>query len=223
MVWYHVAQRAGRVVELAAPLHAERLRDRDLDVIDMVSIPQWFEHAIGEAKHQNVLNGFLSEIVVDAIDLVLGQHAEDVAIERLGRRKIATERLLDDDPPPMPFFFANEAGVSQPLHNRTEHLRGSCQIEQVIATATMRPVGFGEKLRQILVGRRVIELAREMIEPLGKPVQVVVHHIAVAGFAQADAEIATERLLIDGVPRHADHGELLRQQPRAPKIVKSRE
>ena len=137
--------------------------------------------------------------------------------------KIGTERLLDDDAPPMPFLFANEAGVSEPLHDGGEHLRGRCQIEQVIAAGVMRLVGLGEKLRQILVGRRVVELALEMVEALGEPIQVVVHHLAVAGLAQADAEIAAERLVIDCAPGDADHGEFFRQQLRPAEIVKRRD
>ena len=87
MVRHHVAQRAGGVVEFAAPLDAERLRDGDLDMVDMVSIPQRLENAVGEAEHQDVLDRLFPEIVVDAIDLALGEHAEDVAIEGLRRRQ----------------------------------------------------------------------------------------------------------------------------------------
>ncbi len=117
MVRHHVAQRPRGVVELAASLDIERLRDGDLDMVDVIAIPQRLENAVGEPKHQDVLNRLLPEIVVDPIDLTLGEHAEDVAIEGLSRGQIDAERLLDDDPPPMPFLFANEAGVSEPLHN----------------------------------------------------------------------------------------------------------
>src|ERR1700674_4059369 len=58
-----------------------------------------------------------------------------------------------------------------------------------------------------------------MVEALGEPIQVAVHHLAVAGLAKADTEVATERLTIYFVPGHANHGEFFRQQPCASQIV----
>src|SRR6202043_1860738 len=107
----HVAQSAGRVIELAAPLDIEGLGNGDLNVVDVISIPQRLEYAVRESKHHDVLNGLLSEIVVDAIDLALGQHAKYLAIERLRRGQIGAEPLLDDDAPPAPVGFADETGV----------------------------------------------------------------------------------------------------------------
>ena len=71
MVRHHVAQRAGRVVEAAAVADAELLVDGDLHVIDVVAVPDRLEHAVGEAQHQDVLDRFLAEIMIDPIDLVL--------------------------------------------------------------------------------------------------------------------------------------------------------
>ncbi len=75
----------------------------------------------------------------------------------------------------------------------------------------MRLVGLGQKLRQILVGRRVVELALEMIEALGEPItspSAVSHR----RLATAETQVAAEGLVIHVPPGHADHGELLRQQ-----------
>ncbi len=71
MVRHHVAQRAGRVVEAAAVTDTELLIHGDLDVVDVITIPDRLEHAVGEAHHQDVLDGFLAEIMVDPVDLVL--------------------------------------------------------------------------------------------------------------------------------------------------------
>src|SRR3954447_19465959 len=71
----------------------------------------------------------------------------------------------------------------------------------------------------MLVGRGVVELAPEMVEPLGKPTV----RCFVGGPARAETQIAAERLVIHVPPGHADHGELFRQQPRASKIVKGRD
>ena len=71
MVRHHVAQRAGGVIEAAAMADAELLVDGDLDVVDVVAIPDRLEHAVGEAQHQDVLHRLLAEIMIDPVDLVL--------------------------------------------------------------------------------------------------------------------------------------------------------
>src|SRR5215470_3966881 len=48
MVGHHVTQRASVFVEFAPALDSYCLRHRDLDVIDMLTIPQRLEHAVGK-------------------------------------------------------------------------------------------------------------------------------------------------------------------------------
>src|SRR5262249_43107833 len=100
MGWYHVPQFAGFFVKTTAALDAGSLGGRDLDVVDMVAVPQRLEDAVGEAQHQDVLNRFFAEEVIDAIDLILGQHLEDLCVEGLGGHQIMPERLFDDYSPP---------------------------------------------------------------------------------------------------------------------------
>ena len=70
MIWHHVPQRSGRVVEAAAMADRQLFVDGDLDMVDVVAIPDRLEHPVGEAKDQDVLDGFLAEIVVDPVDLM---------------------------------------------------------------------------------------------------------------------------------------------------------
>ena len=66
-----VAQRAGRVVELAAPVDAGVLGDGDLDRLDRPAVPQRLEDAVDEAQHQQVLRRLLAQVVVDPQQLLL--------------------------------------------------------------------------------------------------------------------------------------------------------
>ena len=100
MVRHHVAQRAGCVVEAAAVADAEFLVDRDLHVVDVVAVPDRLEHAVGEAQHQDVLDGLLAEIVIDPVDLVLVDELQQFAVQRPGRGQVGAERLFDHQPPP---------------------------------------------------------------------------------------------------------------------------
>ena len=38
-------------------------------MMDIVPIPQRFENAIGKTRDQEILNGFLSQVMIDAIDI----------------------------------------------------------------------------------------------------------------------------------------------------------
>ena len=101
VVRHHVAQRAGLLVELAAVLDTDGLRDGDLNVIDLLPVPQRLEQAVGETQRHDVLDRFLAEEMIDPVDLMLLQRFQDLGIERLGRSQIVAERLFDDDPAPL--------------------------------------------------------------------------------------------------------------------------
>src|SRR5215813_5823008 len=83
MIRHHIAQCAGGIVEPATSLDADGLRHCYLDVTDAIPVPKRLKHAIGEPKHHDVLNRFLSQIMVDTINLRLREHLEELAIERL--------------------------------------------------------------------------------------------------------------------------------------------
>ena len=101
--WLGTMSRSAPValVELAAPLDADRLRSGDLDVVDVLAIPQRLEQAVGKAQRHDVLDRLLAEEMVHPIDLMLLQRLQDRGVERLGRGQVMAERLLDDDPPPL--------------------------------------------------------------------------------------------------------------------------
>ncbi len=97
VVLHHVAQSARAVVVGAASADAERLRHRDLDVIDVVGVPQRFEQNVGEAQRQQILHGFLAQIVIDAEDLPLGEYRAELVIDALRRGAVDADRLFHDD------------------------------------------------------------------------------------------------------------------------------
>ena len=67
----HVAVGAGRLVERRPLLEAERLGHVDLDVVDVVAVPDRLEEPVGEAEGQDVLRRLLAQEVVDPEDLLL--------------------------------------------------------------------------------------------------------------------------------------------------------
>ena len=80
-----VAQRTDLFVEATATLHAEVLGHRDLHLPDVVAVPDRLEERVREAEVDDVLRGFLAEVVVDAEDARLGEHRVEHPVQLLRR------------------------------------------------------------------------------------------------------------------------------------------
>ncbi len=115
-----VAQRAGLLVELAALFDADRFRSSDLDVVDVLAIPQRLEQAVGKAQRHDVLDRLLAEEVVHSIDLLLLQRLQDRGVERLGRGQVMPEQALDDDAPPLFALFLDHVRRRRGGHDDAE-------------------------------------------------------------------------------------------------------
>src|SRR5580704_16127114 len=135
MIGHHVAQSPGGVVETATVTHAELLGHRNLHVVDVIAVPDRLEQAIGEAQHQDVLDRFLSKVMIDAIDLMLVKNFEQLAIELLCGSEISAEWLLEDHAAPAAVALAGEPGFPEPPGDRLEGCRRRGQVEQAIAGA----------------------------------------------------------------------------------------
>src|ERR1035437_380505 len=109
MIWDHVAKSTGRVVIAATLFDAEFLGNRYLDVIDKVAVPDRLKDAVAKTKHQNVLNGFLAEIMIDAIDLTFFYQLQQIGIKTFCRFEIASKRLFINESPPVAILLFSKA------------------------------------------------------------------------------------------------------------------
>src|SRR6266516_528122 len=100
MVLEDVANRAGPFVVVGARLDAERLRNRYLDVVDELAIPDRLEDPVRESQSEHVLHGLLAQVVIDAEDLSFVEVLLDHLLELTSRGEVVAERLLDDQPRP---------------------------------------------------------------------------------------------------------------------------
>ena len=98
---HHVAEGPGALVEAGPGVDREGLGHVDLDVVDVVAVPDGLEQTVGEAEGQDVLGRLLPQEVVDPVDLVGGEDAVHGVVEHLGRLQVGAERLLHDDPGPL--------------------------------------------------------------------------------------------------------------------------
>src|SRR6202012_3787021 len=112
--------------------NAELLLDGDLDMVDMIAIPDRLENAVGKAQHQDVLYRFLAEIMVDPINLLLVHELLEFMVELLGRFQIGAEGLFDDEPPPRA-VLRQHACAGKRFCDRQERAWRGGEIKQPIA------------------------------------------------------------------------------------------
>ena len=151
-----VAQRADRVVEVAAVLDAEVLRHRDLDGLDVVPVPDRLEHRVREAEVDDLLDPHLPEVVVDAVELRLVDVLVQLVGERPRRGHVVPERLLDDDP-----RVRRHARLGESADDRAEERRRHLEVED-------RALRVPDRFRDLGVRGVVREVPVEVGEPLGE-------------------------------------------------------
>ena len=69
MILDHVAQGPGLIIIMAPVFHADLFGHGDLDMIDVASVPDRLKQGIGKAEGQDILDGLLTQIVVDTKNL----------------------------------------------------------------------------------------------------------------------------------------------------------
>ena len=72
-MWFCTRSRSAPdwLVEAALVPDADLLGHGDLDVVDVVLVPDRLEQVVGEPEGQHVLDRLLAEVVVDAVELAL--------------------------------------------------------------------------------------------------------------------------------------------------------
>ena len=131
---HHVAIGAGLLVEAGALAEPQRLRHVDLHVIDEIAVPDRLEQAVGEAEREDVLRRLLAEEMVDAENLVLGEHLVQLGVQRLGALEIGAERLFHDDARAL-----DQARLGEQPHRRQRRVRRHAEIMQAPAFRRRAP------------------------------------------------------------------------------------
>ena len=191
----HVAIGAGLLIERDPIADIERLGHVDLHVIDEIAVPDRLEQAVGETEREDVLRRLLAEEMIDAEDLVFGEHLVQRLVERHRAFEIGAERFFHDDA-----RFPVEVGLAQHPDRRERGVRRHAQImDELGLLFESRPRPLDRFLESAGAGRdrHVVErrLERRPSLLLG-PVGVLLEHRV----ASEDAEA----LDVDRVKRYAD-------------------
>ncbi len=81
MVLDHVPEGPGLVIVAGPALDPEAFGHGDLDALHQIAVPQGLEDGVGEPEDQEILDGFLAQVMVDAVDLGFVEIAVDLLIE----------------------------------------------------------------------------------------------------------------------------------------------
>jgi hypothetical protein len=150
------------VVEASPPFDPEALGHRDLDVRDVVPVPDRLQEGVGEAEEEQVLDRVLAQVVVDAEDRRLLEGIVQRSIERPSRFEVAAEGLLDHDARP-----CRAAGATQALDDRREGARRDGQVVAGTLCVAERLAQALEDRRVRIVPAYVAEQPGQLLEGLG--------------------------------------------------------
>ncbi len=159
VIGHHVAQRSGLFVEISATFDADAFGHRDLDMIDAVAIPDRLEQSVGETQRHDVLHRFLSQEMIDAVDLVFLEIFEQAGIERLGGILVMAEWLFHDQAAEATVLFGDQARFAQLAGDGAEEPVGHRHIEEHIAAEISFLVDLGQARGQPLIGFVLLEIA----------------------------------------------------------------
>ena len=214
MVLQHIARGAAAVVITTAGADAEFFGDRDLDVVDVASIPERLEDRVGETQDEEILDGLLAEVVVDTEDLRLAEIAGSDGVEVNSRGEILTERLLDDD---LAFEVgadaaASEAGLAEILEDRLEDRGRRRDVEDQLQGTTGALLGGGDLFLQSGEGGGVIVatglIGRVVLDALPD----VGTELAARKLLQVGRGLGAELGIRDGLAAETDQVEVGRQE-----------
>ena len=210
----HVAQRAGGLVERAAPLQPELLGYVDLDRLHRARVPRRLEEAVGEAEREDVLHRLLAQEVVDAEDLVLLDDVLECGVQVARGRQVQAERLLHDQTGPV-----REPLLAEHRDHRLHRARGDGEVEQppdLGGVGRHRLLGLADGLGQVGAVLGVGGLEAQPREQVVGEVAVEVVDAVVEGRADPLAELLVGA---GGVPPGADDGVLLGQPTSGREVV----
>ena len=137
VVLHHIPHGSDFIVEGASGADPFLFGDGDLNIVDQVTVPNRLPNGVGEAKVEEILNGFFAEVVVDTKEVGFVEAGLEIGHELAGGGEVVTERFFDDDPT----FeaLADESSGGELLDDGGKIVGSGSEIEDVLGQAA----GFG--------------------------------------------------------------------------------
>ena len=170
VVFDDISQASRGVIKRPATINAECLGHRDLDIADVVAVPDRLEECIGETGVEDVLRCLFAQIMIDAEDLTLLKDIMKCPVEGFGRCLVMTKRFLHHDAG----GIVDASRRFQPLGDRSEKNRRDRQIVN-------RTLGSAQSLFKGLKGRRIAVVPVDILKLIGELLEVHLIHTTPVG------------------------------------------
>ena len=176
-------------------------------MIDVRAIPDRLEDGVGETGKQDVLDGFLAEIVVDAENLVLVQRLVDLLVQFDRRREIGAEGFLKDDPAPAA-ILAELVGCIQVRDDDRKQL---WRHRQVVQPTGVTAFPTGDQLVETLEVGSLGVLAAQIVQTGGESRPLLIGERVGGELARPGQQLLTKGLVRERGTAETDDAKVLRQ------------
>ena len=160
VVLHHVPHRPGLIVIAAPPFYADGLCHCDLDVIDVLRVPQRFEQHIAKAYGHQVLDRFFAQIMVDAVNLRFVEMLRQRRVQRPRGFQIVTERLFHNDAA----VFVRQTERPQAFGDIPEQRRTDREIESADDFVAQTPLKGLPSAFAFGVDRFIAQALQELVQ-----------------------------------------------------------
>ncbi len=162
MVLHHVPHCAGFIVIGTPPFDPHRLGHSDFDMVDVVVVPKRLEQHVAKPDRHQVLDGLLTQVMVDAVNLAFIEMLGQRLVQRLRCLKIATKG-----------FFHHHAAVRvsnfvtvQAFGEIAKQAGSNGEIEGVDDLEPDQVVQFFPTGLTLGVHRNIMQLGNEFLDPV---------------------------------------------------------
>ena len=160
VVLHHVAHGAGVFIIGRAPPNTDGFGHCDLNMVDILGIPEWLEQHVAEAHRHQVLHRFFPEVMVNPVNLALVEMRGQHGIEGARGLQVMAKGFLDHDP----CILIRKPMFLEPRRQIREKPRADREIE--------RPDAPGNHLVQkVFPTSRAGRIESHIVDPPEKPVQ----------------------------------------------------
>src|SRR5664279_1069367 len=112
-------------------------------MVNVTAIPDGLENSIREPQRQNILDRFLSQVVIDAIDLAFRSDSQELLVQSLGGIEVVAKRLFDNHAAPMAVLFGHQADFRKPLDDVAKEVGRGGEVKKIIAVGVVFLISLG--------------------------------------------------------------------------------
>src|SRR5258708_8676022 len=137
-------------------------------MINITSIPDRFKDAVCQAKDQDILYRFFTELVIDTLNLFFFKDSSTLAVELTSRCEIVSKGLFDDDARPTLATSVQTRGTKT-LNNLWILARGRRKVEDAIAAFTSLLLASIEPIIQSIITAPTLKILFPLPDSPTKP------------------------------------------------------